>query len=390
MCQEDLDLRAQQLNVGLQQAVLGDQRLREHEETLGAKNAELESLLQEVIEQEDVVRLCEEELPTLATSTQSLETELRTEEEAVAAEELALIESRNAAEAKLQLLKDESAALEEKLVVMSRDDGECCRCFDELERERRLLRGDEAILAQVHEQVDPLRRRLSDQAAGLAAEEAELHILEVQCDEEEPQVVHEHNRTSELLSALELRACELASREEEGEQKRSRLLQRQRDLGGAEIRLSGLECALQQRRAAGNVAATPARDGPGARGAAADAREGISPSDGERAVELAAVGSANGCSATQRRDLGDDVKREELARERLQRLRSAEADWGERMRAQQVEIQKLEARAQQLQAQVSRAMEAGHGPVIASHLVATLSNLILGAGGDGGVTKVIK
>ena len=54
-------------------------------------------------------------------------------------------------------------------------------------------------------------------------------------------------RGQEAVEALKRRARELLEREEESEEQAERLLQRQRALGGAEVRLTGLEAALQRR-----------------------------------------------------------------------------------------------------------------------------------------------
>ena len=104
VCEEDLDLRTQQLDAGMQEALLGEQRLHEHEQTVESKAAELEDSLHEAAVQEDLLRAEEAELQKLAASTQSLERELHEEEIEFDAEEAALIGSRTAAQEKLQSL----------------------------------------------------------------------------------------------------------------------------------------------------------------------------------------------------------------------------------------------------------------------------------------------
>ncbi|CAE8736756.1 unnamed protein product [Polarella glacialis] len=104
-----------------------------------------------------------------------------------------------------------------------------------------------------------------------------------------------YQHSVQSLLAAESRQRELQSREEESSEQQQRLLQRQRHFGGEEIRLSGIEGALQRQS------------------------------------------SLLGGTASSLTESIEDMRR------KLARLRGSESDWAERERLQQLEVQLLEA-----------------------------------------------
>merc|ERR1712183_279271 len=117
----------------------------------------------------------------------------------------------------------------------------------------------------------------------------------------------EYHESANALAAAEARLQELKTREEESNNQRSRLLRRQRDLSGTEIRLSGWE------------------------GVAAQSAVGVS--------GMGAVGGRSAAHAT-----GQTMQMQ------LERLRQDDAAWAEKVRLQQASVLRLEARVEQLQA----------------------------------------
>merc|ERR1712194_156798 len=118
------------------------------------------------------------------------------------------------------------------------------------------------------------------------------------------------------LAVAEERLRELQTREIESKRQQQCLLQRQWDLGGSEIRLSGLEGALARQQTRGN------------------------------SVETTAAREQNLSNA----DVAEMQKR-------LTRLRRDDIDWVERTRLQQCEVQRLEALAGRLKSSQPQAPE---------------------------------
>merc|ERR1712107_184648 len=140
---------------------------------------------------------------------------------------------------------------------------------------------------------EPLRCSLAEREGQLSADETDLSAREADCDECEARLVAEYNKVVELLRVAEDRAHELAQREQESEQQRFRMLKRQQDLGGAEVRLNSLEGALFRQQS------------------------GVVPKSSEN-LSL--------------QDLQDQLRRH----------RAVESEWAERVRSQQNEIHRLE------------------------------------------------
>lgn len=237
---------------------------------------------------------------------EELDRDARMQEEAVAEEELALMEERNVIEEELQKSNRHSNDLEAEVHAAQRMIQELIRQAAEVDQERRVLAGDEHLLSEIEDQVEPIRRSLSERERQLQESEAALSAGQADCDEREARILPEYRHCLETLDMLEQRARELQSREEESKRQHARLLQRQRDLGGAEVRLSGLEGAVQRWSQV------------------LDSEQPRAESDGS----------------------AQDI---EEMRERLARLRSSEVDWAERVRLQQREIERLESQVQQVE-----------------------------------------
>jgi len=261
-----------------------------------------ERMLCEVVDRESSAQATEAELQTQEAKLAELEAEAARGEAALADNELVLLEAQNAAEADLQRERDRSVALETKAAALDRECESCSCALRQAAAEDAELSGDEALLTEIETQVAPIRHGLNTRERALIAKEVEIRAWEADCDEREARLFPEYQHSFEALACAQERMRELRFREEESERQRSRLLQRQRELGGAEIRLSGFEGALRQR------------------------------DSGKESLP---------------RGLEED---EAECRGRLARLRSADAVWAERVRAQQAKVQNLEARLAELEA----------------------------------------
>merc|ERR1711933_84866 len=132
--------------------------------------------------------------------------------------------------------------------------------------------------------------------------ETDMRAQEADCDEREARLLPEYRRCIEALDAAEEHARELHARKDESRRQQMQLMQRQRDLGGAEIRISGIESALRRQQDTG----TPKFNRPAV-----------------------------------------SVNVEEMQK-RLARLRHADAEWAEQVQRQQAEIHRLEMRVELL------------------------------------------
>mmetsp|Transcript_109309 Transcript_109309/g.352876 ORF Transcript_109309/g.352876 Transcript_109309/m.352876 type:complete len:394 (+) Transcript_109309:70-1251(+) len=302
----ELEERVRGLDGALQRLAQSERELQERHADVEARLAQSPTLLDQVAEREEKAGRAEEELEQQASRLAELESEATSREGAVAQEELLLMQERNSVEAELERVRQGQAELDAKAEALSQEREDCLRQLDEAERERQMLRGDEALLTEIEQQVGLVRGRLSERERALAADETDFRAREADCEEREARLLPECRLGAEALARAEERLRELCAREEESKQQQCRLLRRQRDLGGEEIRLSGLEGALLRRQ--GGLAGPAAGPGGGEAG---------------------------------------DV--EEMQR-RLHRLKHADADWVERVRLQQLEVDRLEAKVLRLEA----------------------------------------
>lgn len=289
-------------------AAAGLELRRRHAE-FEAKLAQVDSLLREAAKRQEGSRLWEQMLAEQAEQLRCLEVnDIQAKEEAVAQEELALIEQRNRVEGELEAARHTHTSLESEALAHERQaEAEVLR-MGEVEREVAALGDDEVLLTEIESQLEPIRRSLEAREARMHEEERRLIQQQAICEEEEASALPPWHESLNQLEALEERARELDAREEESAQQQLRLLQRQRNLGGAEIRLSGLEGALQRQ----------------------DGASGRPSVRGESEVLDA-----------------DEMH------QRLLKLRRAEATWGERVREQQAETQRLEVKLKSLEARAT-------------------------------------
>jgi len=256
--------------------------------------------LREVTQRDKAQAQAEEDFTHQESNLQQLEDEVHAGEDAVAEEELGLLEARSKAESELKLLRDQRDFVEQEALSIQWDFEDCGRQLDEVEREQWALEADQKLLDEIEAQVEPIRLRLLEREKRLQAEEQELRAQEADCEEREAQLLPEYQRCCQSLAAAESRQQELSAREQESLLQQQRLVQQQRDLGCEEIRLSGKEGALQ--RYSGGSAGS---------------------------------------------DVPSDV--EEMRRKLARLQRGSESDWAERLRLQQAKVQQLEARLLELQ-----------------------------------------
>eukprot|EP00927_Polykrikos_kofoidii_P054285 TRINITY_DN48726_c0_g1_i1.p1 TRINITY_DN48726_c0_g1~~TRINITY_DN48726_c0_g1_i1.p1 ORF type:complete len:493 (+),score=104.08 TRINITY_DN48726_c0_g1_i1:148-1626(+) len=332
------DQRSQMLESCERELKRFERAVCERRESAADVISQREGALREVEQREEAVTKSEQELQGHAAWLEDLEREVLACEEALAREEFDFMDERNRDEDELARLRRERSELRAQAATRDAERDECQRWIEEVERERDLLAADEQLLAEIQEQVGPTRRSLHERETRLGVEEVDLRAREADLDEREARVLPEYHWCLQNLNAAEERARELRGREEESERQRLRLLRRQRDLGGAEIRLSGLEGAVRHQQGPASASC----DGSD-KGAFAPAN-----STASAGVTLAcSVATGNGSV-----DQTSHCSPEEM-QACLMRLRRADADWAERVRSQQCEIQRLEARAAQLEALAS-------------------------------------
>lgn len=294
--EEELQRRGELVQASTQSLAESERAFQDRRASAAARLAEAEQRLREVVDRDEVMQRTEADLRQEEEQLAQLEAEASRGEAGAADEELVLLEARNAVEAELERLRGERASLQAQASSLDQQLDACGQGLRKAQRDKAALLCDVALLGEIESQVAPIRRALEGRERPLAAGEGEAGAREADCEEREAHLLPEYTCGVETLAVAEERARELAAREEESERHRSRLLQRQRDLGGAEIRLSGLEGALRQQRP---------------------------PPAGEDESDL---------------------------RRRLGKLRAADAGWSEKVRAQQAAVQLLEARAAELEA----------------------------------------
>jgi len=311
----DLEARARDAGERLQRLELAEHELAERQTNVEAQLAELPELREGVERQEERARQSEQDLSRRAEQLEELEGEAIAREDAVAGEELRLMEDRNQVEAELERIRSEREELDARAKALGQRCEDCIRQLEEAEHERQLLGGDESLLTEIEQQVGLVRRSLAERERTLEAEEAEVHAREADGREHETQLLRDQRAGEQALSDAEERLRELRQREADSAEQHRRLLQRQRDLGSKEVRISGLESALRLKG------------------------EGLSQQRG--------ANTAPDASAVEPPASAEEI---EQMQRRLQKLRSADADWVERVRLQQLELARLEARARQLEA----------------------------------------
>eukprot|EP00929_Paragymnodinium_shiwhaense_P014320 TRINITY_DN122228_c0_g1_i1.p1 TRINITY_DN122228_c0_g1~~TRINITY_DN122228_c0_g1_i1.p1 ORF type:complete len:402 (-),score=132.45 TRINITY_DN122228_c0_g1_i1:124-1329(-) len=308
----DLEKRGLRIEEHREQLWQGEAGLAERRAGTQSRLRELEELRKEVAGREAIVRRGEVELRRHVMSLETLEREVASGEETVAQEELNLIEERNRRDEKLHLIQAQRTDFNRQAQNDQDELREVEQQFAALTEEQELLQGDEQLLLQIQEQIAPTRRSLAERESRLSSDEMDVLMRLADCEEKEAHLVPEHQRTLEALRANEGRARELQAREDESEGQRLRLLRRQRDLSGTELRLSGLETAVQRRQQ--SAAHAPDADGAVARRATAGPGKDVRPP-----MHL------------------EDMQ------ERLAALRGSDEDWQEKLRQQQAEVQRLEA-----------------------------------------------
>eukprot|EP00931_Biecheleriopsis_adriatica_P010273 TRINITY_DN111361_c0_g1_i1.p1 TRINITY_DN111361_c0_g1~~TRINITY_DN111361_c0_g1_i1.p1 ORF type:complete len:402 (+),score=130.53 TRINITY_DN111361_c0_g1_i1:30-1208(+) len=300
--EHDLEVRAEDLDADYERLELGEEELLWSKADAEAGLLEAERRVAEVSKSEQAQTQTEEELAEQGLELQSLAAEVDAGEAAIAEEELELLEARGRAESEFQSLSDQREFVEQEALSMQWEFEDCGRQLDEVEREQWALEADRRLLGEIESQVAPIRRRLIDRERRLQAEEDDLRAREADCEEREAQLLPEYQCSFQAVVAAESRQKELDGREAESREQQQRLLQQQRNLGGEEIRLSGIEGALQRHS---------------------------SVNDAPVAIATSSV---------------------EEMRRKLTRLKGSESDWAERLRLQQLEVQQLEVRLLQLQA----------------------------------------
>eukprot|EP00933_Yihiella_yeosuensis_P042978 TRINITY_DN3765_c1_g5_i1.p1 TRINITY_DN3765_c1_g5~~TRINITY_DN3765_c1_g5_i1.p1 ORF type:complete len:398 (+),score=117.87 TRINITY_DN3765_c1_g5_i1:67-1260(+) len=304
--EQELELRAADLNEDFDRLDLGGEELLWSKADAEDGLAEADQQLRALAESRIAIAATEEGLLKEAAELQELEAEVLAEEARIAEEESQLLEARNLAESELRRFRKAHEEVEEEESSFHLEMEDCGRQLDETERQQWALNADRQLLAEIEAQVEPIRRRLMERELRLEVEEQELSAREADCDERETSLSPEYQYHIQALVTAESRHRELESREQESLEQQRRLIQRQRDLGCTEIRLSGQEGALRQQSS----------------------------------------GTLKSLS----------VESDKEVRRKLLRLRSSESDWAERLRLQQLEVQKLEARLQHLQASQSQSI----------------------------------
>lgn len=290
-----LDCRTQQVEAAHAEALLSKRQVQEYSVQVDNKLSRKQWLAKTTEQREQSVRSVEEELQRLAEAVQEKEREADAQEDAVAQEELQLMEERNIVEDELQRIREQRSLLDSESLSIAQECEALRMRLDDIEGETNTLDGEDMLQDELELHIDPINRRLVERERRLNAKEMELRGLEEECDERECKVVPECRRSIEAYKAAQDRAAELKSREEGSELQLEQLLQRLRDLCGTDIRLSGLEGALQW---------------------------------GVRDIEFP--------------DNLDGM------RDRLDHLRGVDADWSERVRQQQAEVVGLEAQVEAL------------------------------------------
>jgi chromosome segregation ATPase len=242
----DLLERAQTLDQetqALQQAIISLNRNRVQAVTKLARLRELSSKLEN---REAGLRHSEEKVEWQAAEIAELEKQTTAKEEAVAEEELQLMEDRNRVEAACEHVHRQRSDLDDGAFALQQQRFDIERELQDLARERQLLQRDKEMLTEIEEQVCIVRQNLNEQERVVAAEELDLRARQADGEERATQLLPECQHAVAALTSAELRLHELHDREEQSRQQLCRLMRRQRDQGGEDVRLNGLEVALRR------------------------------------------------------------------------------------------------------------------------------------------------
>lgn len=298
----DLLERAQRLDQETQALQLAIIALNESRAKAVMRLARLRELSGKLESREAGLRHSEEEVERQATEIAELEKETTAKEEAVAEEELQLMEDRNRVEAAFEHVHQQRSDLDDRALALEQQRSDTERELQELARERLLFQRDNELLIEIEEQVCIVRRNLNEQERAVAAEELDLRARQADGEERAAQLLPECQHAVQALATAEQRLHELHDREEQSRQQLCRLMRRQRDQGGEEVRLSGLEVALR-RQNSGRVHPAP-----------------IVPEHDEQEMQL-----------------------------KLQKLKQEGTEWNDRLRLQQREVSSLEVKVRQLE-----------------------------------------
>lgn len=293
----ELEERAQALEVATEEIAENERQLGERWSQAQAELAELEATQLELDRREAHMKRDEDEMRSLSASLEALEGDAGRREEALADEESALMDERNAVEDELsKLLQDKT---EHRYLIKAHEDEleDLKLRIDEVEAERDMFSSDDQLLTDIQEQVEPLCSTLSQREGKLSADETDLCSREADCDQREATLVVEYRRSIDQLQVAEERTAELKQREAVSEQQLLRLIERQREQGAGELRLSSLEGALVRQR---DTAPQPLNRGP-------------------------------------------TVAAEKDMRAKLAKLRRGDAEWAGRIQAQQAEVRRLQS-----------------------------------------------
>jgi len=233
--------------------------LAEHRAKAAMTHARLKELSGNLCKREAGLRHSEEEVEQQAAEIAELEKEVSTKEAAVAEEELQLMEDRNRVEAASEHLHRQRSDLDDRAFALEQQRSNAERELQDLSREQQLLQRDNQLLTEIEEQVCVVQQNLNEQELALAAEELDLRARQADREERATQLLPECQHAVQALAAAEQRLHELHDREEQSRQQLCRLKRRQRDQGGEEVRLNGLEVALR-RQGSGRVQPAAAVD----------------------------------------------------------------------------------------------------------------------------------
>lgn len=234
--EEELDRRAQAVQVGMLEIGTKGNEFQERRAEASRQHAAAEWLFEQADEREHAVRQEEDDLREMEAELVKLEAEATRCEAKITTEEAVQLEERNSAEMELERCRNEHFNLEERAAVLHHVCATCNQSLQEVLHEEVVLCEDEALLTEIEIQVAPVRRGLAEREQRISASELEARIREADCEEREARFCPEYQRCIEALASAEERLREVGAREQQSEKQRSRLVQRQRDLGGAEIR----------------------------------------------------------------------------------------------------------------------------------------------------------
>jgi len=156
------------------------------------------------------LRHSEEEVERQATEIAELEKETTAKEEAVAEEELQLMEDRNRVEAAFEHVHQQRSDLDDRALALEQQRSDTERELQELARERLLFQRDNELLIEIEEQVCIVRRNLNEQERAVAAEELDLRARQADGEERAAQLLPECQHAVQALATAEQRLGRLS------------------------------------------------------------------------------------------------------------------------------------------------------------------------------------